>query len=59
MSKRSRRIAKKNELQAVEEAIGSSLGKNPAGGPKAGKARPEDAKPARRNAIGNRTGDTE
>jgi hypothetical protein len=27
MSKRSRRLGKKNELQAVEEAIGASLGK--------------------------------
>jgi len=30
MSKRSRRLGKKNELRAVEEAIGASLGKNPA-----------------------------
>jgi len=29
MSKRSRRIAKRNALQAVEDAIGSSLGKTP------------------------------
>lgn len=27
MSKRSRRLGKKNELRAVEEAIGASLGK--------------------------------
>ncbi|MGB7600693.1 MAG: hypothetical protein WBM24_10340 [Candidatus Sulfotelmatobacter sp.] len=27
MSKRSRRLGKKNELQAVEEAIGAALGK--------------------------------
>ena len=30
MSKRSRRLGKKIELRAVEEAIGASLGKNPA-----------------------------
>jgi hypothetical protein len=30
MSKRSRRLGKKNELQAVEEAIGASLGKRKA-----------------------------
>ncbi|MGA2019188.1 MAG: hypothetical protein ABSH02_01260 [Candidatus Sulfotelmatobacter sp.] len=30
MSKRSRRLGKKNELRAVEEAIGASLGKSPA-----------------------------
>jgi hypothetical protein len=29
MSKRSSRIAKRNALQAVEDAIGSSLGKTP------------------------------
>jgi hypothetical protein len=29
MSKRSRRIAKRNEFKAVEDAIGSSLGKTP------------------------------
>jgi hypothetical protein len=29
MSKRSMRIAKRNALQAVEDAIGSSLGKTP------------------------------
>jgi hypothetical protein len=29
MSKRSRRLAKKNELRTVEEAIGASLGKKP------------------------------
>jgi hypothetical protein len=29
MSKRSRRLAKKNELRTVEEAIGVSLGKKP------------------------------
>jgi hypothetical protein len=28
MSKRSRRLGKKNELRAVEEAIGASLGKS-------------------------------
>jgi hypothetical protein len=28
MSKRSRRLGKKNELKAVEEAIGASLGKS-------------------------------
>jgi len=30
MSKRSRRLGKKNELRAVEDAIGASLGKNAA-----------------------------
>jgi hypothetical protein len=30
MSKRSRRLDKKNELRAVEEAIGASLGKSKA-----------------------------
>jgi hypothetical protein len=30
MSKRSRRLSKKNELQAVKEAIGASLGKRKA-----------------------------
>jgi hypothetical protein len=29
MSKRSRRLAKKNELRTVEETIGASLGKKP------------------------------
>lgn len=32
MVKRSSRLAKRNALKAVEEAIGSALGKNPAGG---------------------------
>ncbi len=49
MSKRSRRLAKKSELRAVEEAIGVSLGKNPAGGPKDGKPQAEEANPTRGN----------
>jgi hypothetical protein len=51
MSKRSRRIAKRNEFKAVEDAIGSSLGKVPktAAGNTGAEARdPRMEKPLRR-----------
>jgi hypothetical protein len=62
MPKRSSKKAKRddfqNALRVVEEAIGSSLGKNPAavalgrkGGLKGGKARAEALTPARRKEI--------
>jgi hypothetical protein len=35
MVKRSSRLAKRNALQAIEDAIGSSLGKKPAAAPNA------------------------
>jgi hypothetical protein len=65
MPKRSSRIAKRddfqNALRTVEEAIGSSLGKNPAavalgraGGLKGGKARAKALSPARRKEIASR-----
>jgi hypothetical protein len=50
-----------NALRTVEEAIGSSLGKNPAavalgrqGGLKGGKARAESLSPARRKEIASK-----
>ena len=62
MPKRSSKVAKRdtfqNALRVVEEAIGSSLGKNPAavalgrkGGLKGGKARAAKLSPARRKEI--------
>jgi len=67
MVKRSSRIAKRddfqNALRAVEEAIGSSLGKNPAavalgrqGGLKGGKARAEALTAEQRKAIARQGG---
>jgi len=48
MAKRSSRIARRNELKAVEEAIGMSLGKNPrAAAPGSGRD-PRVEKPLRR-----------
>ena len=68
MVKRSSRIAKRddfqNQLRAVEEAIGASLGKNPAavalgraGGLKGGKARAEALTPEQRKAIAQKGGE--
>jgi hypothetical protein len=65
MVKRSSRMAKRddyqNALRAVEEAIGSSLSKNPAavalgrlGGLKGGKARAKKLTPEQRKTIAQR-----
>jgi hypothetical protein len=67
MVKRSSRMAKRddfqNALRAVEEAIGSSLTKNPAavalgrrGGLKGGKARAKKLTPEQRKAIAQQGG---
>ncbi|MFZ0320981.1 MAG: hypothetical protein WAL56_17770 [Candidatus Sulfotelmatobacter sp.] len=69
MVKRSSRMAKRddyqNALRTVEEAIGSSLGKNPAavalgrlGGLKGGKARAKKLTPEERKAIAQQAAKT-